>query len=119
MTLAEAEALLTAEKLRHPNGNAFFVYQDVADALGATAVTDMPNTNFARTNVVFDTDRPVEILEAVRPDLYVKGSGYRRETLPESGLLAHLGIPVRFLRGEPDDRVASFLRRAEPGAAAS
>jgi D-beta-D-heptose 7-phosphate kinase / D-beta-D-heptose 1-phosphate adenosyltransferase len=67
---------------------------------------------------VFDTDRPVELLEAVHPDLYVKGSGYRRENLPEADLLAHLGIPVRFLPGEPDDRTARLLRRAEPGSAA-
>lgn len=65
--------------------------------------------------VVFHTDRPVELLQAVRPDLYVKGRGYRRETLPEADLLARPGIPVRFLRGEPDDRTATLLRATATG----
>lgn len=85
MTEAEAQALLTAEKLRHPSGNSFFVYQDVADALGATAVTDMPNTNFARTNVVFDGDRVFVFKRA--------------------GTLVHHGLPanmyLNFVGGKP------------------
>jgi len=44
--------------------------------------------------VVFDADSPAELLEAVRPDVYVKGGDYTREMLPETALVERLGGSV-------------------------
>ena len=44
--------------------------------------------------VVFDADTPAELLEAVRPDVYVKGGDYTPEMLPETALVERLGGSV-------------------------
>ncbi len=44
--------------------------------------------------VVFDTDTPAELLEAVKPDVYVKGGDYTPEMLPETALVERLGGSV-------------------------
>ncbi len=45
--------------------------------------------------VVFDADSPVELLELVRPDVYVKGGDYTPEMLPETAVVERLGGTVR------------------------
>ncbi len=44
--------------------------------------------------VVFDADTPAELLEVVRPDVYVKGGDYTPEMLPETALVERLGGEV-------------------------
>ena len=47
--------------------------------------------------IPFDEDTPASIIEAVRPDILVKGGDYSRETLPETALVERLGGAVCIL----------------------
>lgn len=47
--------------------------------------------------IPFDDDSPRELIRAVRPDIYVKGGDYTRETLPEAPLVESLGGAVCIL----------------------
>jgi D-beta-D-heptose 7-phosphate kinase/D-beta-D-heptose 1-phosphate adenosyltransferase len=47
--------------------------------------------------VAFDEDTPAELLQAVRPDVFVKGGDYTRDMLPEAPLVEALGGQVRIL----------------------
>lgn len=58
--------------------------------------------------VTFDEDRPDELLRLVRPDLFVKGGDYRRETVAEAELVESLGGQVEILP-LVDDRSTSKL----------
>lgn len=39
---------------------------------------------------------PEKIIESLRPDVYVRGRDYIGRTMPESALLAELGIEIRY-----------------------
>ena len=45
----------------------------------------------------FDGDTPVSLIEALRPDVFVKGGDYTRDTLPEAGLVESLGGRIELL----------------------
>jgi D-beta-D-heptose 7-phosphate kinase/D-beta-D-heptose 1-phosphate adenosyltransferase len=47
--------------------------------------------------IAFDEDTPVELVRALRPDIYAKGGDYTRETLPETPVVEALGGVVRIL----------------------
>ena len=47
--------------------------------------------------VSFDGDTPHELIRMVRPDIFVKGGDYTRETLPEADLVEALGGKVEIL----------------------
>ncbi|MEX2238345.1 MAG: D-glycero-beta-D-manno-heptose 1-phosphate adenylyltransferase [Dehalococcoidia bacterium] len=47
--------------------------------------------------IPFWEDTPAEIIRAIRPDLFVKGGDYTRETLPEAELVEELGGHVQIL----------------------
>lgn len=47
--------------------------------------------------VPFAEETPHRLIEAIRPDLYVKGGDYRRETLPETAQVEALGGTVQIL----------------------
>ena len=61
--------------------------------------------------VVFDADTPAELLEAVRPDVYVKGGDYTREMLPETALVERLGGTVVTLGWVDDSATDALLGR--------
>jgi D-beta-D-heptose 7-phosphate kinase/D-beta-D-heptose 1-phosphate adenosyltransferase len=67
--------------------------------------------------VAFDQDSPVELLRAARPDVYVKGGDYTRETLPEAPLVEALGGTVSFLDYVPDRSTSGIIARIATGAA--
>lgn len=46
--------------------------------------------------VLFDEDTPLSLIEAIRPNIHVKGAQYTTETLPEAPLLAKLGVQIYF-----------------------
>ena len=46
---------------------------------------------------IFSGDDAVELVEMVRPDVYVKGADYRRRPLPEAAAVAHQGGRVELL----------------------
>ena len=58
--------------------------------------------------VVFDADTPAELLEAVMPDVYVKGGDYTPEMLPETALVERLGGTVVTL-GWVDEQITDEL----------
>jgi rfaE bifunctional protein nucleotidyltransferase chain/domain len=47
--------------------------------------------------VIFDEDTPQAMLEAIRPDIHVKGAQYTEETLPEAQALKALGTRIEFV----------------------
>jgi D-beta-D-heptose 7-phosphate kinase/D-beta-D-heptose 1-phosphate adenosyltransferase len=47
--------------------------------------------------VAFAEETPHRLIEAVEPDVFVKGGDYTRETLPEAGLVEQLGGSVKIL----------------------
>jgi rfaE bifunctional protein nucleotidyltransferase chain/domain len=63
--------------------------------------------------VVFDADSPVELLELVRPDVYVKGGDYTPEMLPETAVVERLGGTVRtvgYLARRSSTRIIDSIR---------
>jgi D-beta-D-heptose 7-phosphate kinase/D-beta-D-heptose 1-phosphate adenosyltransferase len=65
--------------------------------------------------VAFDEDSPAELLRATRPDVYVKGGDYTRETLPEAPLVEALGGTVSFLDYLEDRSTTGIIARITAG----
>lgn len=61
--------------------------------------------------VPFDTPTPEPLIAAIRPDVFVKGGDYRRETLPEAGLVERLGGSVRILSYVEDYSTTGLIQR--------
>jgi D-beta-D-heptose 7-phosphate kinase / D-beta-D-heptose 1-phosphate adenosyltransferase len=61
--------------------------------------------------IAFDEDTPMHIIEAIRPDVYVKGGDYTRETLPEVPLVEALGGVVEILPYLPEHSTTSMIQR--------
>ncbi len=65
--------------------------------------------------IVFDQDTPGEIIEELRPEVYVKGGDYSRERLPEAAQVERLGGTLHFLPYE-DESTTSIIERIRTGA---
>jgi len=64
----------------------------------------------------FDESTPMELLAALRPDVYVKGGDYRAEQLPETPLVRSWGgrvAIVPFVPGHSSTRLMRRLQEAE------
>lgn len=61
--------------------------------------------------VVFDEDTPHRLIEAIRPDVFVKGGDYTRESLPEASLVEQLGGTVRILPLVAERSTTEIIRR--------
>ncbi|MTK02807.1 D-glycero-beta-D-manno-heptose 1-phosphate adenylyltransferase [Micromonospora sp. CP22] len=61
--------------------------------------------------VVFEEDSPATLIEAVRPDIYVKGGDYPPELVPEAPLVQRLGGQVRTLGYVPDRSTSAIIDR--------
>jgi rfaE bifunctional protein nucleotidyltransferase chain/domain len=61
--------------------------------------------------VVFAEDSPATLIEAVRPDVYVKGGDYPPEMVPEAPLVRRLGGEVRTLGYVPDRSTSAIIER--------
>jgi rfaE bifunctional protein nucleotidyltransferase chain/domain len=61
--------------------------------------------------VIFEEDSPSALIEAVRPDLYVKGGDYPPEMVPEAPLVRRLGGEVRTLGYVPDRSTSAVIDR--------
>ncbi|MCX5068815.1 D-glycero-beta-D-manno-heptose 1-phosphate adenylyltransferase [Micromonospora lupini] len=61
--------------------------------------------------VVFEEDSPAALIEAVRPDVYVKGGDYPPELVPEAPLVRRLGGQVRTLGYVPDRSTSAIIER--------
>jgi rfaE bifunctional protein nucleotidyltransferase chain/domain len=60
--------------------------------------------------VIFDEPDVVRVIEALAPDLHVKGTDYRPETVPERAAVERLGGRV-VIAGDPKDHSTSELVR--------
>jgi D-beta-D-heptose 7-phosphate kinase/D-beta-D-heptose 1-phosphate adenosyltransferase len=47
--------------------------------------------------IVFDESTPIELIEAIRPHVFVKGGDYDAAMLPEAATVARLGGELRIL----------------------
>jgi rfaE bifunctional protein nucleotidyltransferase chain/domain len=72
-----------------------------AELLAALAAVDLV--------VLFDGREVADVLRAVRPNLHVKGTDYRPDTVPERELVESLGGRV-VIAGDPKDHSSSALR---------
>lgn len=61
--------------------------------------------------VAFEADTPHDLIRLVQPDVFVKGGDYRRETLPEAGLVEQLGGEVVILPYLEDRSTTSIIER--------
>ena len=61
--------------------------------------------------VVFDEPTPVEIVRAVRPDVFVKGGDYTADMLPEAPVVRALGGEVRILPYVEDRSTTGLIAR--------
>jgi len=67
--------------------------------------------------VVFEEDSPSTLIEAVRPDIYVKGGDYPPEMVPEAPLVRRLGGQVHTLGYVPDRSTSAIIDRIRSHAA--
>lgn len=65
--------------------------------------------------VAFDSDRPEELIRALRPQIYVKGGDYTPQTLPEAPLVTSLGGKVRILGYLADRSTSRLVERVRAG----
>lgn len=59
----------------------------------------------------FDEDTPIELLRALRPDVFVKGGDYTPDMLPEAPVVEALGGVVRILPYVADRSTTSIIDR--------
>lgn len=60
---------------------------------------------------VFDTDTPSELLELLRPEIYVKGGDYTPEMLEETAVVTAYGGEVRMLGYVPSQSTSAVVAR--------
>ncbi len=63
--------------------------------------------------VAFDGDTPSDLIRAIRPDVFVKGGDYTRETLPEAPLVEELGGRVELLPLVEDRSTSGIIERIQ------
>jgi D-beta-D-heptose 7-phosphate kinase/D-beta-D-heptose 1-phosphate adenosyltransferase len=61
--------------------------------------------------IAFDENTPLHIIQAIRPDVYVKGGDYTRETLPEAPVVEALGGTVEILSYLPEHSTTNMIQR--------
>ncbi len=60
---------------------------------------------------VFEEDSPASLIEAIRPEVYVKGGDYPPELVPEAPLVRRLGGQVQILGYVPDRSTSAAIAR--------
>jgi D-beta-D-heptose 7-phosphate kinase/D-beta-D-heptose 1-phosphate adenosyltransferase len=66
----------------------------------------------------FDGDTADELIEAVRPDVFVKGGDYRPDDIPEAALVRRLGGDVQVLPYLEDQSTSAMIERIRSGSGA-
>ena len=69
--------------------------------------------------VPFDEDTPVELVKAVRPDVFAKGGDYTRAMLPEAPVVEALGGSVHLLQYVEDRSTTGIIERIRKAEAVS
>jgi D-beta-D-heptose 7-phosphate kinase/D-beta-D-heptose 1-phosphate adenosyltransferase len=62
--------------------------------------------------VAFEEDTPIELVRALRPDIFVKGGDYTLDRLPEAPVVRELGGEVRLLPHVEGRSTTNILDRA-------
>ena len=65
--------------------------------------------------IAFDDDTPERLIEALRPDVFVKGGDYTLDRLPEAALVRRLGGEVRILPFVADRSTTRIIERIWSG----
>ena len=65
--------------------------------------------------VAFDEDTPLALIEAVRPDLLVKGADYTEETVVGAALVRGYGGRILLAELSPGHSTTATIRRLRPG----
>jgi rfaE bifunctional protein nucleotidyltransferase chain/domain len=78
-----------------------------AEVLAALAAVDLVT--------IFAEPTAEALVEAVRPDVYVKGGDYRLDELPEAGLARALGGEARVLGLEPGHSTSALVEAIRRG----
>ena len=60
--------------------------------------------------VVFDDPTPCDLIRALKPDVYVKGKGWTRETLPETEIVEGYGGKVVIIDKELESTTSIIER---------
>lgn len=60
-----------------------------------------------------ENDTPTEVIEALRPHLFVKGEDYQNSVLPESAILEKLGVDVQFISYIPHQSTTKIIERVQ------
>lgn len=66
--------------------------------------------------IVFKEDTPVNLIKKIKPDLFVKGGDYTKETLPEAPVVERLGGTVKtipLVQGRSTTSIISRYKRVE------
>jgi D-beta-D-heptose 7-phosphate kinase/D-beta-D-heptose 1-phosphate adenosyltransferase len=61
--------------------------------------------------ISFDDDTPHRLIDAIRPDIFVKGGDYTRATLPEASLVERYGGAVKILPFVADRSTSGMIHR--------
>jgi D-beta-D-heptose 7-phosphate kinase/D-beta-D-heptose 1-phosphate adenosyltransferase len=67
--------------------------------------------------IAFDEETPIELIRALRPDVFVKGGDYTRASLPEAPIVEQLGGVVHILPYLADQSTTSIIARIRDRAA--
>ncbi|HEU5085788.1 MAG TPA: hypothetical protein VFT99_00030, partial [Roseiflexaceae bacterium] len=68
--------------------------------------------------VPFEEATPTELIRLIRPDVFVKGGDYTRESLPEAALVESYGGAVHILPFLPHRSTSLLIDRIRAGAGA-
>ncbi|HET6528304.1 MAG TPA: D-glycero-beta-D-manno-heptose 1-phosphate adenylyltransferase [Balneolaceae bacterium] len=63
--------------------------------------------------VVFDDDTPINLIKKIKPDMFVKGGDYTKETLPETSAIEDMGGEVKIIPLVPGRSTTRILSRFE------
>lgn len=61
--------------------------------------------------VIFDDPTATRLIEALKPDVYVKGGDYSRETLPEASVVLACGGRIEFVKVEIPTSTTAIVNR--------
>lgn len=61
--------------------------------------------------VIFDEDTPIKTIEALRPDIHVKGGDYRKENLPETKIVEAYGGQVVIIDSQSSVSTTEIIGR--------
>lgn len=62
---------------------------------------------------IFPEETAVEFLKAAKPHIYVKGSDYHTDTLPETAVVESLGGRIEFLQLVPGKSTTSLVKKVQ------